>query len=350
MAFNVEIQSSQSGPQTTQAQNNNNRPNNSASNDPNESATVKQERPYDYHNHEFRTNGKYCIDDPGTTAAPTNRPNRVTHGGGPQQPQIDGIEISIKCEPIEKESFEFEPEPASEFEFEFESEPKSNYYSQNTETIFETKNIFAYQACKAITRSDCHRASPPPARFEFVTTPPPTNLENSGSDQQSRVADKRQNPNTTTLFTKVTGENRKVDTKQSESRAKERFDTRSPRDHSIPICKPEDYGSNATIRTQVARFFSNPSGDYSIPTTSGVALSGKRIASIANQKRQESANNTTKHSASSIHFGQEERDEETAPRTIAIDLSLNGRHRVDRCRYVPYSSGYEWSNAAYCYS
>lgn len=310
MAFNTEIQSSQSRPQT-----NNNNHKQIIENRSIRRGTTETGA-YDYDNNKFRTVGKHNIDDPGTTTTRSYRNSNDKFN--------------------EYNSKQFKSEPIIEYEESKQQQESENTIENSTTKKFETKNIFAYQACEISTGSarNSNSSTPPPEQFEFVTTPPPSNYKSSDPGVKSEKQQYENNKNT--LFTKVSTEN-VFSENQYKPSAKER---------SERITKPS---------ASKYRIFDNTSEYQSIVSS---LFSGDQQRSVANtaNKRQE-YKNCEKYSEL-FEFVREQKQNHTntspSPRastnTETIDIGINGRHRVDRCRYVPFTSGYEWSNAAYCYS
>lgn len=344
MAFSTEIQSSQSRPQTL---NHNQITTNHANSTGTEAST------YDNDNNQFRKFGKHHLDDTGTTTIrnyrnPHSRIHDYTAIKLKQQLDIEQESAKQQSEEHSKQLTEQHSEQLTE---QHSEQQESDNVNSNTETEFETKNIFAYEACETSTGSDSYpisAAPPQPEKFEFITTPPPS--ENIDSDKYSEPDPTENHKNT--LFTKVTIENVFSEKQSIKSSAKERSNSSPTRGHSIPECKPLYYDSRVSIRgrKQARILYTSPTRGHSKPnnTTSEYyqAIVSKFFGDqqpVANpQKRQE--NNTTEYSFKQFEFVREQNNSST------IDFGINGRHRVDRCRYVPFTSGYEWSNAAYCYS
>lgn len=301
MAFNTEIQSSHSRPQTLN--NNqvviNNSTNQVNTNSVNGTGTTEETSAYNYDNNKFRKLGKHNIDDPGTQ---TTRNYRNTGGQ------------SI----IEHNSSK---------QIEESKQHKSENVDTNTTTKFETKNIFAYEAFEISTGSVGNSKS---------ATPP---SENSKSDpgKYSKTTTVTDENHKNTLFTKVSSANT-FSEKQYKPSAKERHDN-YPTRHSSIYERKSQYGSTIL-----------PNTNSVISGNTGTNKSNESIVSYPyyfygdqqQSKRQEY--NTQEYSAEN----QSKRTESAI--TSSIDIGINGRYRVDRCRYVPFTSGYEWSNAAYCYS
>lgn len=335
MAFSVEVQSSQSRPQThnTNQHTNNKSGQNLAtvlsSNYQSEpgvgSVQVKRNDPNDNDNHELKKSGKYNIDDPGTAPPPTTGTHTGAYSKGFN-------EFGNLCSRPKYYIVETIATTANE----------SNCGHSNTETNFETKNIFAYQACKATTGSASYipDSGSPPERIESGATPPPPRREQTDGSPKN---------NKNTIFESVSNKDksgREVPDNSSDTGRKGY--TSLPAVIEGSESKFVDSSTRAEIQAQVERFFNTPPGDYSksqndkyfVTTLSGFDRSSATAATtVQSGKRQEI--NTREYS----QFGKEQEYKQ-----VIIDLSLDGRHRVDRCRYVPYSSGYEWSNAAYCYS
>ncbi|TMW50964.1 hypothetical protein DOY81_003965 [Sarcophaga bullata] len=302
MAFNTEIQSSHSRPHTLN--NNqvviNNSTNQINTNSVNGTGTTEETSPYNYDNNKFRKVGKHNIDDPGTQTTRNYR-----NSGG--QSIID---------------------PNSSEQFEESKQHKSENVDTNTTTKFETKNIFAYEAFEISTGSvgNSKSANPPPS-------------ENSKSDpgKYSKTTTVTDENHKNTLFTKVSSANT-FSEKQYKPSAKERHDN-CPTRHCSIYERQSQYGSTIL-----------PNTNSVISDNTGTNKSDESIVSYPyyfcgdqqQSKRQEY--NTQEYSAEN----QSKRTESAIISTI--DIGINGRYRVDRCRYVPFTSGYEWSNAAYCYS
>lgn len=300
MAFNTEIQSSHSRPQSF----NNNQVDNSANqintNRVNETGTTKEASAYNYDNNKFRKVRKYNIDDPGTR---TTRNYRNPSG----QPIVT---------------------PDSSEQFKESEQQKSENVNTNTATEIETKNIFAYEAFENSTGSVGNSKN---------ATPPPSENNNSDPGKHSKPNTVTEENFKDTLFTKVSSAN-VFSEKQYKPSTKERYNNCPSSDRSIYERKPQ-YGSKILPNSNAV------SSNYT-----GTNKSKKTIVSSLNyfngdqkqSKRQEY--NTQEYSAEN----QSKRNESAI--NSSIDIDINGRYRVDRCRYVPFTSGYEWSNAAYCYS
>ena len=308
MAFNTEIQSSHSRPQTL----NNNQvvininsnqvdTNQINTNSVNGTVTTEESSAYNYDNNKFRKVGKHNIDDPGT---PTTRNNRNS-----------GDQSII--------------EHNSSKQFEESNQHKSESVDTNTTTKFETKNIFAYEAFEISTGSvrNSKSANPPPA-------------ENSKSDpgKYSKTTTVTDENHKNTLFTKVSSAI-SFSEKQYKPSAKERHDNCPTRYSSIYEPKSQ-YGS--TIPSNTKSVISDNTGTNKSNESIDVSYPYYFYGDQEQSKRQEyntheySAENQSKRTESAINS--------------SIDIGINGRYRVDRCGYVPFASGYEWSNAAYCYS
>ncbi|KNC32387.1 hypothetical protein FF38_04997 [Lucilia cuprina] len=194
MAFNTEIQSSHSRPQS----NNNNQINENRA-----IRTGKTETgaTYDYDYNKFRKVRKHNIDDSGT---PTTRNIRNSIG---------------KLNEYYRKQFDQESIVKSKQLSEEQQQQESKNINSNTTTKFETKNIFAYQAFETSTGSvgNSNSATPPPEKFEFITTPPPSE-DNGNCDKPDS---KKNHKNT--LFTKVASAN-VFSEKQHKPSAKERFE------------------------------------------------------------------------------------------------------------------------------
>lgn len=293
MAFNVEIQTSQSRPQTN---NNNNSQTNRNYSDTNtrgtEQISFQTGAAYDYNNNEHRKFGKYNINDPGATKPPTTT-------------RHDSIQQNVTASNEWNHCFEQQQQQNEQHNFKQES----NNGSPNTETEFETKNIFAYQAFAKFTGSVSQAicATPPPERIEYINTPPPSTIKELGCNQSTDQKKNHKN----TLFSRAAS---------SKSRSEKYTNKESnERGHSIP---PKAFRVAKTAAANNNKLYSNT-------------------------KRQFEEEYTTNNRFELFRAEFEQnRNEIQKP----IDPGNNGRYRVDRCRYIPLSSGYEWSNAAYCYS
>lgn len=299
MAFNTEIQSSQ--PRRQAIVNEINNQNRAIRTGPRETSPT-----HDQNNCKFREIEKYNTGDTGTTRGRSSR-NSVNEFDEYNREQV--VEQNQESKQQQKDSKKIDT---------------------NTTEKFETKNIFAYQAFETATGSvrNATCATPPEEQINLVTSPPFS--ENSDSNPGSCT--ETTSSNRITLFTKVPSAN-VFSEKQYAPSSKERFEQ-----NSRERVRRTDSARNANnIRT----------GDSFSPVYSG----DQQKQSVANAPRncQQHKNQTFSRQ---LEFVREQSYRTRSANAIrnTIDFGINGRHRVDRCRYVPFTSGYEWSNAAYCYS
>lgn len=336
MAFSVEVQSSLSRPQahnnttTNTNQSNQSRYNNKVvlpiyyyTEAGVQSVVQVQDSANDYDNHKLRKSRKYNLDDTGTTLPPPTTTNGHKREINPNN-IIESGSISI-----DDNENKFGEETLYDFEYTRENCNNSNHNrSENSRTIFETKNIFAYQACEFTIGSEDYtpNSGSPPERVESGVTPPPRNDEGETETRNN--------------------ENHKNQTGESTPPPETRKYSENTRE---PGCDPPIPGSAVyaqIIRKQVTRLFANSKQVFESNTTT---TTERQV-----QYNNHNSNNTNnkQYSTSCDQLFEQVEPKTSGNRQEAIvDFGIDGRHRVDRCRYVvPYSSGYEWSNAAYCYS